>query len=276
MVKVGVAGAFIAARQDKIERFRSADFPLAYAHRGDVTNQHLSSHKVTGEYYGGHRTTTVDAGGHDDYGMPFVDLGRVAADDDGCERCDTVQRSNFRVLMKINESMEVNGDRPAFTTVGYGRTTYLGAFIDDLDNEMIDTLIGLREQYPILDEEDLSELEHEEITASWDAYLRSDLYLAMDRLRGRTGSLRLIWDHLGEEAVERLFWDAVQDERFGGMIPTHDGRDVVWGGQDNMVKIFREVLIRAYWDRRKGCSLCGSDSDECMQGCRHQGEAVNG
>lgn len=276
MVKQAGTGQSVSDLQDRIDQLRSVGFALGYLDRSDMgTVAHVPAFRIHTEYYGGSRICTVTCEPYAD-AEPFVDFGDVAADDDGWEQCDTVRRSNFRVLLELDESYQVNECRPLFFKIGYGRTTTLGAFVADLPGEVIDMMISLKERYPVLDDDDLSDLESEEIYASWDAYLRSDLYLAMDRLRGRTGSLRLIWDHLGEEAVERLFWDAVQDDRFGGMIPTHDGRDVVWGGQDNMVKIFREVLIRAYWDRRKGCSLCGSDSDECMQGCRHQGEAVNG
>lgn len=262
--------------QDKIDRLRSADFSMAYVWPDDVVSGYIPSRKVTSEYYAGHRTTVVDDGGHPDYGIAFVDFGKVAADDEGCEQCSTVVRSNFRILLKENKFHEPDLGRPLFVRVGYGRTDCLGAFVQDLDDDMINMLVGLVESYPALDDSDLSEMEHEEITASWREYLQSDLYNEMGRIHRHNGAMQVIWDRLGEKVVERLFWDAVREEKFGSMIPIHDGKDVIWGDEDNMVKIFREILIRAYWDRRKGCSLCGSDSDECMQGCRHQGEAVNG
>ena len=276
-VKRGKAGRFVNVQQDRIDRLRKAGFSLGFARREDVNpnTPYLACRHVEFEYYQGHKIRTVTAGGDEAYGLPFVDLGRVARDDEGYEQCTLVDRSNFRSLLKINESMEGNGERPAFTTIGYGRTDCLGAFVADLTDDLIDTLIGLSEQYPIYDESDWSELELDEQHASWDAYLRSDLYNEMGRIHKYNGAMQVIWDRLGEDVVRQLFWDAVSESAFGGCIPDHDGKDVLWGDQDNMVRIFRTVLIKAYWDRRKGCSQCGSDSDECMQGCRYQdGERV--
>lgn len=246
MVKRNSKGKYVSDLQDRVDRLRSAGFSLGYLDPADMSaDTFVPAWRVGWEYYQGSKVCTV-TGEPDGQAMPFVDFSDVAADDGGFEQCDTGRRSNFRVLLRQNEFHEPDLGRPLFVKVGYGRTEAIGAFVEDLSDEVIAMMVGLKEQYPVLDEEDMSALEQEEITASWDGWLRSELYGECGRMHRHNGAMQVIWDSLGEDVVEGLFWNAVREEAFGSNVPEHYGNEVVWGPIDRIVDTFRAVLIKAY------------------------------
>lgn len=225
------------AIQDRITALKSANFCLGYAWREDGDMGYVSSYRITGEYSGGHRLLTVTEGTHASYGEPYVSFDSVATTECSYGQSSTVNQSNYRSIKR---------DFPQYPWVdtSYTNVNALGIFVADLDDEMTGVLVGLKEQYPVYDESDLSELESDEIGESWSQYVRSDIWREMSEYC-RT----LIWDDLGEDTVTDLFWEAVSNDVFGSY-PEHAGVEVLWGDMKERAADFREVLIKAYAAKR--------------------------
>lgn len=179
------------------EQLRDAGFPVRYAFRPDEGQEYIVWHDLSD-----YRAQDSE---------PYADLSRIARGEDRAGQVSTIDRSNFRSLLR---------DYPGtFTPVSYADCDTLGAFVADLTPELVTILTGLAEQYPLYDESDLSELEAEEISDSYEQYARADAEsLLPDAARDR-------WDAMAPTAQRDLFWDVVSGH---DLYPEHDGRDVCW------------------------------------------------
>lgn len=151
---------------------------------------------------------------HYSYGdadCPYVALDDIARDECKFGQSTTVTRSNYRTLPKAFPGL--------FSVVHYSNVDALGALIADLTPELVDVLIGLKEQYPLFDEHDHSELEEEDITESWSRYVKDQIW---DRL---SEHVKDVWIAMPPEQVEELWWEVVDGLDYR---PEHDGRDVQW------------------------------------------------
>lgn len=216
--------------------FKRASFNLHYMDFDPDYVAQVSGHDLRGEYSRGNLVRQVRDATDGDDGHLFVSLGDVAADGDDM---DVTLRSNFRSLKR---------DFPDFpwveVTYSHPSRTDLGCFIADIDDDMEGTLIGLGEEYSIFDESDHSELEQDDIYASWEAFQRSDIYRSMN------DGTKLIWDGLGDEAVTKLWWECVREDVFSPY-PEHGGDEVRWGNDVDRIAEFRPYLIRAYLAKQR-------------------------
>jgi hypothetical protein len=194
-----------------------------------IARDHLESAKVAALQSAGFRITYVDRTdaadgtvppyGHYHHAEPapglaaYVDLRSVARGEDTADQTTTTHRSNYRSLIRDNADV--------FTPVSYMNVDVLGAFVADLTDELAATLTSLATGHPVYDEHDLSELESDEITESWDQYVRADV-------TGEVCDSPVVgdaWDALTEDEQHDLFWtvcDAL------AIYPEHDGREINW------------------------------------------------
>ena len=207
--------------QDKISALSDAGFPIRYVERSTWTRY------GTHDSDGWHESTTVRemCPAHVSYSdvhdtptefpcRAYVDLSSVARGDDTAGQTTTADRSNFRSLMR---------DYPdTFSPASYANVDTLGAMVGNLDDDMIGILTGLATDYPLYDESDLSELESEEITESWDQYVSSDIGSEVRRAMSDEGDA---WDAMSDEAQRDMFWRAVEKT---DSYPEHDGHDIRW------------------------------------------------
>lgn len=216
--------------KDKIDRLRFADFRVCYARIGEWGYPRTPSGDYTWQPYEMrperiHSSDVSDTpGGYDGtFLRAYVDLGRVARSEDQAGQSSTLDRSNYRRLLE---------DYPeSFTVLSYSNVDCLGAYVGNLTEEVIDVLTGLVTDYPAYDDSDMSELESEEITESWDQYVRYDV------AREIPEKYRDQWDDLDDldvpatddqpmqEKKAEVFWAAVQAADY---YPEHSGLDVVW------------------------------------------------
>jgi hypothetical protein len=158
-----------------------------------------------------------DVDSHDGYGgRPWVSLIRIARSECQAGQSTTVDRSNFRSLMR---------DYPdVWTNISYSNVEALGAYVDNLSDELIDVIAGLSDGYPVYDEEDLGELEDSEISSAWDNHL------SWDARRDLPEDLQDAWDTLNTSGVNndtigQAFYQAMSDI---GYYPEHSGYEVLW------------------------------------------------
>lgn len=184
---------------DKIEQLRPA-FPVRYAYREDA------------QRYG--YLTPYDPSNYDDGEgrEPWVDLGSVARGEDQASQTSTVDRSNYRRLHE---------DHPdVWTDMSYSNVDALGAFVADLDEDLINALIGLAHDYPVYDDEDISSLEMDEISDSWDQYVSSDFPRELP-----DGKIRDRWDAMEPDIQRMMFWAVTRQL---DAYPEHNGLEVLW------------------------------------------------
>jgi hypothetical protein len=173
-------------------------FPISYADR----TQAREDGYVPVPGYSGNQPYQSDANPN-----AYVDLGVIAEGVDTVDQTSTLDRSNFRSLMR---------DYPdTFVPIAYLNVELLGAFVEDLDEDMVALLLGLANEYPVYDEEDMSAIESDEIHASIRQYA---LYDVKEYLPD-------VWDELSEDERADLFEYAL---RVTDYYPDHDGRDVLW------------------------------------------------
>lgn len=151
----------------------------------------------------------------------YVELGSIAASEDQYDQVPTWRRSNYRRLMADY------GNR--FAPLSYSNVDVLGAFVSNLDEDLVNTLVGLAVDYPLYDDEDESALKDEEITEAW------SVYLYWDATRDLPEDLQERASEIGEERLGELFYAACYAADY---YPEHDGLDVQW--DDEKV---REILI---------------------------------
>ncbi len=202
--------------QDKIKILKSAGFPIRFVERSEWapypapvgTMTVRETHPRYVSYSDVHERPTQ---------FPcraFADLGSIARGEDTAGQTSTVDRSNYRSLRRDFPEM--------FTDTSYANVDSLGAFIGNLSDDVTETLVSLRTEYPLYDESDLSELESEEISDSWDAYVSWDLASEIRKAMSDEGDS---WDAMSDDAQRAMFWDAVEATE---SYPEHDGLDVRW------------------------------------------------
>lgn len=238
-------GRFVSNRAlvDRADELKRAGFTVSYAWPDDAkTFGYLSSSALSGDYCGGYRVRTVTGDPSEIYGHPYVSFGDVARGEDSYGQSDTVARSNYTAIRR---------DFPQFPWVdtSYLNVNELGAWVADLDDDMTALFIGLKEQYPVYDESAMSELESEEIHASWAEYMRGEVWSELPEVT-RTA----MWDSLGEDTITELWWACVSHEVFGSY-PEHRGVEIVWGDVRERAADFREIIIRAYVTQRRGIEV---------------------
>jgi hypothetical protein len=189
--------------QDKMMRLIPT-FKIEYA-----VKHHDSFHNITHDYVGPFDVSSFDC---EEGSRPWVNLSRIASGTDYYDQTTTCQRSNFRRLM---------ADYPeVWTNLSCSNVDGLGAFVDDLTEDIIQTLVKLSE-YPLYDEDDHSELESTEITESWDQYLHADIH----NHGGLTNAEAEAWMNAEPVALRDAFWTALSAQEY---YPEHNGIEVIW------------------------------------------------
>jgi hypothetical protein len=142
---------------------------------------------------------------------PYADLSSVGKGEDYYDQSSTLDRSNYRRLRE---------DYPdTFTPTSYSNVDALGAFVADLPCELAEILIGLREQYPAYDDEDMSAIETDEITEQWEDFASDELGNELPE------DVREAWSALAKDERWQLFSDACDA---AGYYPEHSGIEVLW------------------------------------------------
>lgn len=156
--------------------------------------------------------------------VPFVEV-TGASNGLGGYDASTVDRSNFRALQR---------DYPnVFLPVSYSNLDTLGFFVHSVDESVIHLATNLGEQYPVYDDSDLSALEDEEITESFEQYLWWDL---RDRL---TDAENDFVSEMGDRSRLRdAFFSATHE---GDYYPEHDGMEVRWD-MDRAAEFLRQAI----------------------------------
>lgn len=237
-------GRYVSARAlvDRVDTLKRAGFTVSYAWRDDASRfGYLNSSSLSGDYCGGYRVRTVSGLASEIDGEPYVSFDAIATTECAYGQADTVRRSNYTAIRR---------DYPRFPWVdtSYLNTDSLGCFVADMDDDVTDLVIGLAEGYPVYDESEMSNLEHEEIDASWAGFMRSEVWRELPEVT-RT----IMWDTIGEDTVTDLWWACVSDDVFGNY-PEHRGTEVVWGDIGERARDFRPYLIHAYVSIRQGAT----------------------
>jgi hypothetical protein len=181
------------------EQLKRAGFTVSYANREDVSNGTLPPY---GHYFHASRSAGLSA---------YVDLGNVARGEDAAGQASYVDRSNFRRLTV---------DYPtAFTPIGYVNVDSLGAFVADLDGDLVDVLCGLATDYPVYDEDDMSTLEQDTITEEWADFAASDFGRELPE------DAEEAWDALSESEQAEMFWSACEE---AGQYPEAASVEILW------------------------------------------------
>lgn len=188
---------------DKMDELKSAGFTVRYADPAEGhANGYVTWSQVVDRAYAG----------PDD--RPYVDLGWKDDNNDA----STWDRSNFRSLVR---------DFPGlFVPTSYSNTDALGVFVHDVNEETLRMLIGLKNDYPIYDESDLSELESEEIEEAFDQYLFSDWFRnAPEEWTDVAGMLIDGRFNESDGPIREAFYEALSASDY---YPEHDGHDIGW------------------------------------------------
>ena len=247
-----IMGAAEAAN-DVIKQLRDTGFGLGWINPGDIWPQgsdrgHVRFLDITWEV----QTWVPKVSAYPQANpcfVPFVSLEDIASGEDAYGQISTWSRSNYRSLKRDYPQVP-------WVDVSYLNTNGLGILVSSLLDpewgaDLLDVLCGLKADYPVYDECDLSDLEHEEINESWHQWLRSDLSYSI-----RNTPVEDVWEWLGDDTVQDLFWEAVSADVFGNL-PEHNGLEVCWGPIDELADRFGEYLI-------KECARIGAP--EAMQG----------
>lgn len=200
---------------ERIERLRSAGFRITYARIGEWRRSNSYDHwndppkwhsyelcpnslsysdVSTSDYFGGYDGSFVRA---------FVDLGDVARSEDQASQTDAVQFSNYR---KLREDIP-----DTFTDIGYSNVDSLGAYVGNLSEDVIDILTGLRTDYPLYDEGDHSELEHELTWNAWEEWLGRDVRRHLEQHSESEEAMEDALDKLGDETLRGWFYQTYSD-----------------------------------------------------------------
>jgi len=151
---------------------------------------------------------------------PWISFEDTAKGECRFGQSSTLSRSNFRRLM---------ADYPdVWTNIHYSNIEALGAFVNDLSDDLIEILVGLKVDYPIYDESDVSDLEYEEVYESWNQYLDSDLYREIGKLVDHDAlseDLADLWLGMSPDERNSVFWQLIDRH---GYAPEHSGYEVLW------------------------------------------------
>jgi hypothetical protein len=181
----------------RAETLRSVGFPILHAYRPDEGQDWIAWHDRS-DYP---RDDTE----------PYADLSAVGKGEDYYDQSSTLDRSNHRRLRE---------DYPGtFTVTSYANVDALGAFVADLSDKLAETLIALREQHPVYDEEDMSALETEEITEQWQDFASDELGEELPP------DVSAAWSALTKDERWRLFGEACDA---AGYYSEHSGIEVLW------------------------------------------------
>jgi len=172
----------------------------------------------------------------------FVNLGDIARDDSmSVGQASTVDRSNYHALMR---------DYPdRFTYISYSGSDVLGIFLVDLDDQLAELLLGLRDNCPVYDEDAMSTLEQEDIDASWESWGR---WHVRNEVNERTQD---DWDAIGDAKVNDLLWGLVnfQANHGSGDRPVyHNGLEVIWYWDDIVSHLSSAIQRVAHKLRKRG------------------------
>lgn len=157
---------------------------------------------VNGWQVSDHRRSRADA--------PYVSFGQVARGDCPAGQSSSVQRSNFRVAHRRFPH--------AWTDTVHCDVTVLGAFVADLPPAAVDQMVRLN-SYPLLDEDDHSALEDDDIHDSWRQWVAADVRGLLDE------PTRQLFDATDDAVCQQLWWDTATDL---GLEPEHSGHRVAW------------------------------------------------
>jgi len=149
-----------------------------------------------------HRRSRADA--------PYVSFGQVARGDCPAGQSSSVQRSNFRVAHRRFPH--------AWTDTVHRDVTVLGAFVADLPPAAVDQMVRLN-SYPLLDEDDHSALEDDDIHDSWRQWVAADVRGLLDE------PTRRLFDATDDAVCQQLWWDTSTDL---GLDPEHSGHRAAW------------------------------------------------
>ena len=132
-------------------------------------------------------------------------------------------RSNYRVIERMTEECDFLAEFVVFLYGGYG--SFGIAFRLDrglLPQELFDVIAAL-ESYPILDEQDWSELEQEDQQEQWECWGRSDFVRELES-QATEAQQAIIGDWSNEESDGR-FWEACEAI---GRYPECSGQDCIF------------------------------------------------
>lgn len=146
-----------------------------------------------------------------DTDVVVYDLGEIAAGNDLYSQVPTWRRANYRALTR---------DYPeTFTDIDYSNVAHLAITADRLTEELASLLGRLANDYPVYDEEAMSELENEEISESVSDYVIHDIAREMD------GQTREAWDDLTRDEQIAMVFNVCQSIDY---YPEHSGLEVLW------------------------------------------------
>jgi hypothetical protein len=181
----------------RTEKLRSAGFSIVYAYRPDEGQDWIAWHDRSD-----YRREDTE---------PYADLSAVGKGPDYYDQSSTLDRSNYRRLRE---------DYPdTFTVTSYANVDTLGGFVADLSDELTEELIGLREQYPVYDEEDMSAIETDEIDEQWADFASDELGKELPE------DINEAWSALNKDERWQLFSEACDA---AGYYPEHNGIEVLW------------------------------------------------
>lgn len=123
----------------------------------------------------------------------FISRFTGFSDYSGCD----VERSNNRLFLEMLQESE--GTTFLETSSGYGTTDIL-VRLDTTDDEVLDTLLAL-ENYPAIDDEDVSRVEMELFDESWESWIASDLRKGIAKRFGG----RVDLDEMPDEDLQELY-----------------------------------------------------------------------
>ncbi|MEU4244283.1 hypothetical protein [Actinoplanes sp. NPDC026619] len=221
VVNVATGRAWLTARLAPtatvtLGRLAGAGYRIGYADP-DITHQ---MRVVDGWQVSDQRRSGTDA--------PYVSFGQVARGDDTAGQSSSAQRSNFRVAHRRFPH--------AWTNTVHNDVTTLGAFVADLPPAAVDQMVALA-GHPLLDDDDHSALEDDDIHASWQQTVAADVRGLLD------DHTRQLFDVLGDALCQQLWWDTATDL---GLDPEHTGHSVSWN-YSTIVPAFA-ARLRTYRD----------------------------
>ena len=149
------------------------------------------------------------------------------------------ERSNARVFLEqFPDAIKLYGD--------YGGQCVVLPLSYPVTSELIETLERLA-SYPLIDEDDLSQLEQDEITAEWNDYARRDFVRALAAaFREAENERAADWvEDMPEDAINDLYWRMCGWHTGKGVresYPEHGGCEIVWNLEETVEKIGADDL----------------------------------
>jgi hypothetical protein len=210
---------------NKVDKLRQAGFRIYWLAFNDITE--IRDKEYVSPYWLSDHANTTD--------IPYVDLDSVASGEDTANQTSTWSRSNYRRLSEDYKNYWID--------TSYSNVNALGAIVSDLPDEVIDVLIGLKTEYPIYDEEDVSQLENDEIDASWDQYHKFDISSAIVEKLSQDGKDDIAdkFYEMTDSDIRSLFLRCVVET---GNYPEHNGLEITWPDSHEVVNRMIAGAIR--------------------------------